>query len=77
MNFFEKMIDSDFEYTFKCGACAYKFTARMAKSMEGKYYCPYCNEEIISFPSENDIRKNDYIAHTRHDRYHSIIVNED
>lgn len=77
MNCAEKKSDSDFEYTFKCGACAYKFTAGMVRSMEGKCYCPHCNEEITSFPSEDDIRNNDYIAHTRHDRYHSIIVNED
>jgi DNA-directed RNA polymerase subunit RPC12/RpoP len=65
------------ELGYKCGACANKFAAGMTKWVDGSPHCPTCGEEIIAFPTERDMARHDYIAHTRHDRFHSIVVSGD
>lgn len=76
--FIDGLSDSNFEFSFKCGACAYKFSAGMVEtSADGKPFCPRCKEEIVSFPTSEDVARNDYIAHTHHDRFHSRIVEND
>lgn len=67
----------DFEYSYKCGFCANKFAVGMTKRIDDKYFCPTCGEEIIRFPSAAEIGRHDYIAHTRHDRFHSIVTKDD
>lgn len=67
----------EFEYSFKCGYCANKFALGMAKRVDDKSFCPTCKEEIVAFPSAAEIARHDYIAHTRRDRFHSIILSGD
>lgn len=74
MKYPDELSTKQFEYSYKCGACAHKFSAGMTLSVGGKLHCPRCKELILSFPSDEDVRKNDYIAHTRNDRFHSIIA---
>lgn len=74
MEFNDDMSTASFEYGYKCGACAHKFAAGMTLSIDGTPCCPRCRAEIVSFPTADDIRRNDYIAHTRHDRFHSYVV---
>lgn len=64
----------EFEYSFKCGFCANKFAAGMTKRVSDKSYCPTCGEEIVALPSASEIARYDYIAHTRRDRFHSIVL---
>ncbi|QDF96984.1 hypothetical protein CJ010_10825 [Azoarcus sp. DD4] len=74
MNYADNLSNFRFEYTYKCGACAYKFSAGMVKVVHDKSFCPRCGEEILAFPSADDLHDNDYIARTRSDRYHSVVI---
>lgn len=67
----------EFEYSFKCGFCANKFASGMTKRLGDKSFCPTCGEEIVAFPSAAEIARHDYIAHTRRDRFHSIVSGDD
>ncbi|MDD2877286.1 MAG: hypothetical protein PHT60_11635 [Acidiphilium sp.] len=64
------------EHGYKCGACGYKFFAGMTLVVNGANFCPSCKEEILKFPTLNDIKQHDYIAHTGRDRFHSIVTVE-
>ena len=71
------MPDTELDFLYKCGSCAYKFPRSMCTQAGDHYFCPYCEEEILAFSSDSEEGEYEYIAHTKEDQYLSVVHKED